>query len=85
MLTVSAPLTLSPSIENGKVDHGELTFGSMSCREAEQALTGDIETWGRLGLGARTHKAHLRWVTGQMRTVHARERHHTAQADLRQT
>lgn len=78
MLTVSAPLTLSLSVENAKVDDGEPTFGSVSCHEAEQALTSDIETWGRLGRGARAHKAYLRWVMGEMRTVHARERHHTA-------
>ena len=73
MLTVSAPLTHTQSVESAKADDCGSTFGSVSCLSADQALTGDIETWGTLGPGARANKVYPRWVMGHMRMAHARE------------
>lgn len=44
MLTVSATLTLLPSVENVRLNDGEADNGSISCPSAEQALTGSTES-----------------------------------------
>ena len=78
MLTVSAPLTLWPSLENLKLNDGEADIGSISCRGAERAMTGASEAEAGVGPRCSAHERFIcdePWVQAKME--HARERHLT--------
>lgn len=77
MLTVSAPLTLWPSLD------GEADIGSISCRGAERALTGAFEA-RQVGPWYSAHEKFIcdgSWV--QVKLEHARERRLTKPTSFR--